>query len=67
MSATGATPSGRVKIRRGTSLVGKCKLRKGRCTVVLKRQRPGRTTYVASYAGRGTVAGSTRKVKIRVR
>lgn len=68
-SGQGATPTGRVSVRRGSKSVKSWhQLKDGRFSVTLKRQPKGRVRYTVLYAGSTTFLPDTRQTAwVRVR
>ncbi|KQW43007.1 hypothetical protein ASC77_22165 [Nocardioides sp. Root1257] len=68
VSADGATPTGTVTLRSGTTVVGTGTLSGGRATVAIaaKSLDPGRTTLTVEYAGDDTVDGGSATATLTV-
>lgn len=68
VTAPGATPTGKVQIRRGSKVVRTLTLSKGAATVTLTLNARGTASFTVRYLGSSTVDASTsRAVQVRVR
>lgn len=61
------SPTGVVRVYRGTRQVGVARIVAGRATLVLKRQPKGRKNFRITYAGDAAITGTSTVVRIRVR
>jgi len=67
VSGAGGTPTGRVRVLRGSEQVGVATLASGRATITLTRTiPPGSSTLTVSYAGDSAFAGSSDTVRLTV-
>lgn len=69
VTSAGVTPTGKVTIKRGSTVVARgATLRGGKVTVNLSRQKKGRATYTVVYGGSSGFTGTSVKARtIRVR
>lgn len=67
VTSPGGTATGSMRIRLGARTLKHVMLKHGRATVTVKKLKKGKRTYTITYAGRGSITGSTSKVRVRIK